>query len=218
MRTKSILAVGGAAAATAGALGYWFKVRPWHLAWGTTPEERRRPLPGDERVKDPDLDSTHAITIDAPAEEVWAWLLQIGQGRGGFYSYTWLENLVGCRMKNAERILPELQHLAVGDRIYLHPKAPALTVEILEPGRALVLSETWGFYLEPINRHSTRLLVRGRGRFDAQPFPKGRLLQFLYWRLVFEPAHFVMERKMLLGIKERAERGKRRPRAVQEAA
>jgi hypothetical protein len=216
MKTKSILTVSGAAAA--GALGYWFGVRPWHLKWGTTPEEARKPLPGDERVPDPDVLSTHAITIDAPADEVWPWLVQIGQGRGGFYSYTWLENLVGCRMRNADRILPELQHLALGDRIYLHPKAPPLTVEILAPGRALVLSNTWGFFLEPLNQHQTRLLIRGRGRFDTQPSPKNPLLRFVYWRLVFEPAHFIMERKMLLGIKERAEKHGRKRRHLRAAA
>ncbi|HTQ78535.1 MAG TPA: hypothetical protein VMM92_00950 [Thermoanaerobaculia bacterium] len=217
MKAKTMVALGGAAAATAGALGYWLKVRPWHLRWGATPEEVERRLPGDERVKEPDLDSTHAITIHAPADEIWPWLIQMGQGRGGFYSYTWLENLVGCRMRNADRIRPELQHLAVGDRIYLHPKAPPLTVEILVPGRALVLSETWGFYLDPIDARSTRLIVRGRGRFSAQPFPEGRLLRFLVWRLIFEPAHFIMERRMLYGIKERAERA-RRPRRLATAA
>jgi hypothetical protein len=218
MKTKSILTIG--AAATAGALGYWYGVRPWHLKWGASPEEVARPLPGDELVPEPDILATHAVSIAAPAAEIWPWLVQMGQGRGGFYSYTWLENLVGCRMRNADRIRPDLQHLAVGDRVYLHPKAPPLTVRIVEPGRALVLSDTWGFFLEPVDGRTTRLLVRGRGRTDGQWGPRRGLLRFLYWRLIFEPAHFIMERKMLLGIKRRAEEHYRRrhPLAFRAAA
>lgn len=161
------------------------------------------PLPGDEFVEDPKLSSTHAITIHASAADVWPWLLQIGQHRGGFYSYTWLENLVGCDMHNANRIVPEWLALKVGDKVWLHPKAPPLRVLAIEPGQAIVLEKCWTFFLHPIDENTTRLIIRGRGEFN--PDLKNGLLNFFLWRVICEPAHFIMERKMLLGIKQRAE-------------
>jgi len=151
----------------------------------------------------PKLNATHAITINAPAADVWPWLVQLGQHRGGFYSYSWLENLVGCDMHNADRIVPEWQELKVGDEVWLHPKAPPLRVLAIEPGRAIVLEKCWSFVLHPIDENRTRLIIRGRGEFN--PDFKNGLLNFLLWRGIFEPAHFIMERKMLLGIKQRAE-------------
>jgi hypothetical protein len=195
-----VAAAGGVAALSA----YWFLIRPWHLRWGATDEELRKSLPGDDLIQSPPLNATHAITVNAPVEHVWPWLVQIGQTRGGFYSYVWLENLVGCKMHNADRIVPEWQELKVGDEVWLHPKAPPLKVVSIEPGRAIVLEKSWGFYLEPIDRHRTRLIIRGRGEFN--PDLKNSFLNFLLWRGVFEPAHFIMERKMMLGIKERAEK------------
>src|SRR4051812_23088582 len=87
-------AVIAAAAGVAAAAVYALLVRPWHLRWGATDEEAGEPLPGDDLRSDANVVATHAITIDAPAADVWPWLVQIGRGRGGFYSYTWLENLV----------------------------------------------------------------------------------------------------------------------------
>jgi hypothetical protein len=130
---------------------------------------------------------------------IWPWLLQLGQGRGGFYSYTWLENLVGCRMQNSDKILPQYQGLQAGDPITLHPRVPPLRVTRLEPERALVLGDTWAFVLEPLDSSMTRLIVRTRGRYAPG------LLNFILWRILYEPAHFLMERAMLLGIKARAE-------------
>lgn len=205
MRRK-ILAGGAVAAAGAGALAaYVLAVRPWHLRWGATEEEVRRPLPGDELVSRPNVEATHAVTIEAPVGEVWPWLAQIGQDRGGFYSYTWLENLAGCRMRNAECVMPEFQQLRAGDAVRLHPCVPPLPVLICEPPRALVLGSntgrpgTWGFYLKEVDEDTTRLVVRGRGDWDLG------LTGWLGARVLFEPAHFIMERKMLLGIKSRAE-------------
>jgi hypothetical protein len=195
--------------AAGGAIGYVRAVRPWHLRWGATAEEATRRLPGDELVADPELDTTRATTIDAPIDEVWPWLAQTGQTRGGFYSYTWPENLVGCRMHNADRIVPEWQGTDAGDKVWLHPRV-ALPVREVVPGRAIVLGDTWTFVLEPIGEQTTRFLVRGRGHF-RQPDLKLPALNFVYWRLIFEPAHFIMERKMMLGIKERAERAHRAP-------
>jgi hypothetical protein len=187
-------------------LAYHFVVRPWHLRWGTTADETTRSLPGDDFAPADDRPTTHAVGINAAAKDVWPWIVQIGQQRGGFYSYTWLENLVGCRMKNADRIVPEWQRLEVGDDIWLHPKAPPLKVVALEPERALVLggrSErsifSWVFVLEQLNENHTRLIVRGKGHWGMGWFEK----PFNYF--IDEPAHFIMERKMLLEVKRLAE-------------
>jgi len=203
LNLKTLTAVIGGVGALA---AYVLLIRPWHLKWGATEEELKMPLPGDELVKHPKLNATHAITINAPVAEVWPWLVQVGQKRGGFYSYTWLENLVGCEMSNADQIVPEWQDLKVGDEVWLHPKAPPLKVLAMEPGRAIVLENSWTFVLHPIDDHTTRLIIRGRGDFN--PDLKNALLNFLLWRGVFEPAHFIMERRMMLGIKERAEAGR----------
>jgi hypothetical protein len=205
MRNRKLLIGTGLAAAGIGATAaYVWGIRPWHLRWGATDEELRAPLPGDELVSLAKLKATHAITINAPAADIWPWLVQMGQNRGGFYSYTWLENLVGCQMQNADEIVPEWQELNVGDKVWLHPKAPPVEVAAVEPGRAIVLKPWGAFVLQPIDEKRTRLIIRSQG--DYEPDLKNPLLNFLLWRVVYEPAHFIMERKMLLGIKQRAER------------
>lgn len=205
--------IGTTLAGAAGVAGYMFLMRPWHLNWGATEEERIETLPGDEILPDPEFGATHAITINAPVTDVWPWLVQIGQTRGGFYSYAWLENLVGCKMHNADRIVPEWQSLRKGDVVWLHPKAPPLPVIFVEPYRAIVLggqgeiseddrivvSGTWGLYLKEVDENTTRLIIRNRG--IRRPGPLGWLVNYV----VFEPSHFIMERRMMLGIKERAE-------------
>ena len=196
--------VGLALAGVGAAATYITAVRPWHLRWGATDEEMDQPLPGDELAPHPKLRATHAITINAPAAEVWPWLVQMGQDRGGFYSYTWLENLVGCHMRNADEVVPEWQELKVGDSVWLHPKAPPTKVAAIEPGHAIVLKGWGAFVLKSIDEKTTRLIIRSQG--DYEPDLKNPILNFLLWRIVFEPAHFIMERKMLLGIKERAEK------------
>lgn len=200
LKRKLIGTTLGSAAALA---AYAFLIRPWHLQWGATDEEVKMALPGDDVVEHPQLNATHAITIHAPVSAVWPWIVQIGQNRGGFYSYAWLENLVGCNMHNADRIVPEWQDLKVGDEVWLHPKAPPLRVLMIEPERAIVLEKSWGFFLRPLDQTTTRLIIRGRGDFN--PDLKNALFNLILWRGVFEPAHFIMERKMLIGIKQRAE-------------
>jgi hypothetical protein len=186
----SRLAVGG----VAGTLLYGSVLRPWLKTWGTRPGEAAKPLPGDETVPDPGVEQTRAITIDAPPEEVWPWLAQLGQDRAGFYSYRWLENLAGCHMPDAHEIHPEWQQRQVGETVPLHPSA-GLKLLRFEPDRALAL-ERWYLALEPDGPGRTRLYARSRA-------PRGAAA--MAYVLLFELPHFLMERRMLLGIKARAE-------------
>jgi len=111
------------------------------LHWGATVEEASTPLPGDDLVPEPAYVTTRTITVQAPAEAVWPWLVQLGQGRGGFYTYDRLEQMVGAGIRSADHIVPELQQLAIGDTVPLSPVGGP-KVALLDPGRALVLSET----------------------------------------------------------------------------
>ncbi len=184
------------------------------LQWGTHGTEASDPLPGDELVPDPKWSYTLGVSIDAPPENVWPWIAQIGQARGGFYSYQSLENMLGCKVDNATEILPRFQHPEVGDDVFLHPTAPPLRVEVAEPPTALVLlgspvdtsvddswgMSTWQFVVEPRPDGGSRLLTRGR--YDHSADWKSRLA---FGRVPIEPVSFVMSRKMMLEIKRLAE-------------
>jgi hypothetical protein len=185
--------------------------RPITLRWGTTSDDRTAVLPGDD-VHPPEATYRidHAITIHAPASAVWPWLVQLGQDRGGFYSYDWLERAFGARIQNADRIHPEWQRRQLDDtvfatqRSYLGGRFGALgwRVHALEPERVIGL-EKWGtFVLRPVDSSTTRLIVRTRGA--SQPTAAEFLLAPTNV-FVFEPAHFIMERGMLRGIRDRAE-------------
>jgi hypothetical protein len=194
------------ALAIAGAIMTSPLTRPWYSKWGATQAEVSMPLPGDDQVPDPVLLSTRAVTIQAPVSAVWPWLVQMGQGRGGLYTYERLENLAGCEMHNADQILPEHQRIEVGDKVRLVPEGrdPYFVVSAIEPCRALILAgddppTTWSFILEPIDDNSTRLIIRWRQDYEATP---GNVIG---WRLITDPITFVMERKMLQGIKARVE-------------
>ena len=209
------------AAGTVLGIAYDRILRPWHQHWGMTRDELGRSWPGDELVPNACSDATHAITINAPASQIWPWIVQIGQDRAGFYSYTQLENLLGCEMRNAGQIVPEWQERRVGDMVWMTPKhkfngVGRMEIAVLEPDRAMILvpardvppaarpgggaNGTWGFILEPIDEHSTRLIMRGRG--ECAPRLRDRVIGYAFW----EPAHFIMERKMMLSIKDRVER------------
>jgi hypothetical protein len=190
-------------------------VRTPVLTWGATEEEAGRSLPGDELLEDPAVVSTRAITIDAPPSAVWPWLVQMGSGRGGAYTYDWIENLFGLGMHSAERINPEWQNLAVGDVIPGRESLQGMRVEVLDPERALVTRSevgtwVWAFVLEDLGGR-TRLLSRNR---IAMPDPS---LGDRIGMAVMEPGSLVMERKMLHGIKERAERLVAHPELVHSA-
>jgi hypothetical protein len=174
------------------------------LNWGATADEASRQLPGDDLLADADIVATRAIRIDAPPSAVWPWLVQMGPGRGGAYTYDWIENLFGLNMHSADRIHPEWQDLAVGDVLRSGPDRPGMRVEVLEPGRALTTRSeagdwVWTFALAP-DDGGTRLI--SRNRISMRGAAPGQQLGML----VMEPGSLVMERKMLLGIKQRAER------------
>jgi hypothetical protein len=182
--------------------------------WGTVGSEADDPLTGDELIPDPKWSYTLGVTIDAPPEAVWPWIAQIGQGRGGFYTYQALENLVGCRITNTSEILADYQHPAVGEGIHLHWDAPPLRIETVEPPYGLVLfgspvdvgsDEVWGvatwqFIIKPDSDGGSRLLTRGR--YDHAPNRRSRLL---FGRFPMEVITFVMSRKMMLEMKRLAE-------------
>jgi hypothetical protein len=184
-------------------------LRPWHMRWGSTEADLHRALPGDEAGMEPTYQIQHAVVIHATRDEIWPWLVQIGHDRGGFYSYSGLENRFGLSVRNADRIHPEWQRLAVGDTVLATPdnylglgRRLGWRVAKLEPNQVLVL-ENWGaFVLEPADAGATKLIVRTRGSGGVNL--SGLALAPL-GLLVFEPAHFIMQRKMLLGIKERVE-------------
>lgn len=189
-------------------------VRQKRLRWGTRETEATDSLPGDELVPDPKWSYTLAIDVAATPEAVWPWIAQIGQGRGGFYTYQTVENIVGCKISNSTRIRPEFQHPEVGDDIYLHPTAPPMQIAIVEPPHHLVLFgslvefaaeerwgvTTWQFVLRPEADRLSRLITRGRSDFSIGWAPR-----LAYGRFPMEPITFVMSRKMLLEIKRLAE-------------
>ena len=204
----------GRALFTAGALGaflivaYVLVIRPWEMRWGASDAEIASALPGDSALcgasgpgcssGDVVSVSTRAVTIKAPTATVWRWLIQTGVGRGGWFSHEWLENLFATGSANADAIKPELQTVAIGDHWLFTKLGNVATVTLLEPERVLSLNG-WVFYLRPLDPGTTRLIVR-------YPLHANEFINAPLSYLIMEPAHFVMESGMLLGIKQRAER------------
>ena len=177
-------------------------LHPWLMQWGATAAEQQMALPGDEYAAPGAIRVTRAVTIAAPPAKVWPWLLQIGQDRAGFYSYTWLENLAFARMPDVQAIRPEWQQRQIGDRAPMARQdvfggsmsdATTLPVKILDPSRAIG-TVPCVFVLQPVDAQITRLLCR---EYDAYSLP----VRWLLW----DPMHFTMERRMMLGIKALAE-------------
>jgi hypothetical protein len=206
-----------AVALSGGYLAALAVTRRWHQHWGATDEEIAKPLPGDDLIPAARLSSTHAITIGAPAERIWPWLVQMGyEDRAGSYSYDLFERSIGRNLYHVDRDIPPL---AAHGAMPFYPGAP-MTVAVADPPRALVLWQvtsrgkaidpagpwgedhvvwSWAFVLEPVDAATTRLLVRMRASYR----PAARWAPIM-WLLV-EPAHFVMGRRQLLGIRQRVE-------------
>jgi hypothetical protein len=172
------------------------------LTWGATAEEAAAQLPGDELLEDADAVATRAITIAAPPSAVWPWIAQIGPSpRGGAYTYDWIENMLGLNMHSADRVLPEYQHPKVGDGFGYGSNR--MSFKLVEPEHVLATQSAdgnwvWTFVLEEQSDGTTRLISRNRFRL-----PK---LKNKIGTIPMEPGSLVMERKMLYGIKQRAER------------
>ena len=198
-------------------LGFFAIVRPWYLSWGADSTLQNAYLPGDRLLWQGAGRETRAIAIQAPAAAVWPWVAQIGQDRGGFYSYEVLENLAGCEMKNLDYLVPALQRWEPDAKLWMYPKEKLgglgnAPLAVYEPGHALVFytrrtgtaptdppDGTWAFVVQPIDGASSRLVTRARARGSLS------LLGLAFNRGIFEPVHFVMERKMMEGIRARAE-------------
>ena len=203
-------------------LVYHLGLRNWCMRWGTTPAEVHATLPGDDLFPVYAGQATHAITIHASPQRVWPWLMQIGQDRSGFYSYTIFENMFGADMPKVEHLVPDWKPRAVGETVWFAtPKRfggqGKMIPAIVEPNRAFAMVSPndwqrlqaggraeegmWTFTLEPLGDGQTRLITRMRG--GTPPTLTSRLVGRLFW----EPAHFVMEQKMLRTIRDLSERG-----------
>jgi hypothetical protein len=191
----------GLGLAAGGLAIYYARLRRRVLTWGATPEEADSSLPGDELLGDADGLATRAIGIEAPAEAVWPWIAQLGPSpRGGAYTYDWIENRLGLNMHSVDRVLPEFQHPQVGETIDLGRNR--MRLERVEPQRVLAWRSedgnwVWTFVLSQ-TASGTRLISRNRFRLPRLADRIGMV--------PMEPASLLMERKMLLGIKQRAER------------
>jgi hypothetical protein len=179
--------------------------------WGLDAESAARVLPGDELIRAPTWGWTHAIEIAAPAEHVWPWVAQIGADRAGFYSYQWLENLAGCRLRNAETIHPQWA-LQLGDGLVLHPDVPPLRIVELAPGQHFVahaapdlgarrwVAASWLFLVEPLGPERCRFISRYRVTTS-----RDLRTRVAFGERLVEPIGFAMDRRMLIGVKQRAE-------------
>jgi hypothetical protein len=193
-------------------MGLWLlyraHVRPWIYAWGASAKEIETEFPGDELVRPGLARTTRAIDIGAPVEHVWPWLAQLGEDRGGFCSYSTFERAVGANVHNAQTVHTEWQNLDVGDVVWLAKRygehGCQVVAELQPKGHLVLVSKadferiqrgeraggSWAFHLCPVEG-GTRLLVRGSGGAVGHA--------------IFDVLHFIMERKMLKGIRRRAE-------------
>jgi hypothetical protein len=211
----------------AAGLVLWLVILPWSHRRGATAEEVEGPVPGDELVPEPKVGYTQAITINAPAADIWPWLAQHGYKRAGFYSHEWVYRLMGSNdyfegTRSAERIIPELQDLKVGDQIKINDVSPfevvalepaevlillarsdletAKSFELSDPPPAKYMNQSWVYHLREIDDNSTRLIVRWRGDYSPG------FANSMFFGMSVEAGAVLMQYKMLKGIKRRAER------------
>jgi hypothetical protein len=198
-----MLWVMGGALAVAATVSYMRFGRPRVLNWGANPKKAARLMPGDDILSEASLQTTRAITVDAHPKAIWPWLVQMGpRPRAGAYTYDWIERLLGIDIENTDRILPEFQHLQVGEKMALNKRGDGIIVREIHPARFLVLQwvpagSTWTFGLYS-NDGQTRLVSRNRLAGSGVKF-------WLPMIAVMEPGSLIMERKMLQRIKQRAE-------------
>ena len=193
----------------------WPIWRLWLGNWGSSSGERARNWPGDALVAADHETYTRAVTIAAPADRVWPWLVQFGLDRAGFYSYELLERLVGIPVTNLESIEAGMQSLAVGDTIRLHPRAPEIPVGRVSPGKYVCFGversssspealpdpvRSWSMYLEPSGPGSCRFILRG-----CVESIRDRSWSRRIGRAIEAPIDFVMEQRMLRTVKRLAE-------------
>ena len=186
---------------------YAILIRPWMLAWGATPAERNASLPGDDLAPDARYVTTRATTVDASADRIWPWLVQMGQDRAGFYTHNWVERLLRSGINDVHEIHREWQHLAAGDLMRTNHdiggKPMGWPVAEVHPNRSLVVRSksmpagTYAFVLSPIDADHTRLIVRDRAAWKPLEWP--------FVALVYEPLHAYMETGLIAGIARRAE-------------
>jgi hypothetical protein len=185
---------------------YVLAVRPWQMRWGATDAEVQRAMAGDELVGNPIHVTTRAVTIRAKPAEVWPWLVQMGYGRGGMYSYDWVDRVMGILDRESTwQVMREYQQLEAGDVIPMG-SGPSWPVAELETNRCMVLHiqepgvhVTWSYLLEELEGERTRLVLRVRTWLEIKP-------QIIPLLVVMDPGEFLMVRKHLLGVKERAEK------------
>ena len=181
------------------ALLYFLVIRPTYFHWGASKTEQQMKLPGDEFIPQNTVVSTRAINIQASGEDVFPWIAQTGQNRGGFNSYAWLENLFGAKMVNANHIHAEWQNVQPGDTVYYGKNQDYGIISLVQRNHVYSING-WTFYLHPVDGNQTRLLVRYASMEIKQSIP----VTVFYYAL-FEQLHFIMETGMMMGIKHRAE-------------
>lgn len=199
---RRLIGIAGAMAAV-----YAFAIRPWMLDWGSTAQERARPLPGHDMEPDATYVTTRAATISAPTESIWPWLVQMGQDRAGFYTHNWVERLLQSGIPDTSVIRPQWQHLKVRDLMRtnrdIRGKPMGWPVAAVDPGRSLVVTSrsmptgTYAFVIDPIDSERSRLIVRDRARWKWWEWP--------FTALIYEPLHGYMETGLILGVRRRAE-------------
>jgi hypothetical protein len=182
------------------AVVYWVFIRPQNMNWGASQAEMRMKFPFKEYISPNRIISTRAININASKGNVWTFVAQTGQNRGGFNSYYWLENLFGAKMVNNEIPNPKWQNPQVGDRVYYGHNQPFTQVSFVKRDEYFSLSG-WTFYLKSLDSSNTKLIVR----YPSMEIKQNKFTS-IYYYLLFEPLHFIMESGMMMGIKQRAER------------
>jgi hypothetical protein len=185
------------------ALIYWPFIRPTYFSWGATKEEKNMKLPGDSLISPNRIVSTRSINIQASKKDIWPWIAQTGQNRGGFNSYYWLENLFGAKMTNATGINLQWQNPKPGDTVYYGKDQGYELISLVEPPEYYCLAG-WTFYLYAVDSNNTRLTIR----YPSMEVRQSKFAKIYYYGL-FESLHFIMESGMMMGIKQRAEKYKR---------